>query len=94
MNKRPKLREPIKVFVYGQFHRLLQLELHPIRNLLAALKDKEWISRKDSTELPTDLHTFSGEARRITSSMVRHSACNTLGKQYSSGDGPYSFLRN
>ena len=70
VNKRPKLREPIKVFVYGQFHRLLQLELRPLRSLLAALKEKKWVSRKDSTQLPTDLHIFSEEARCIADSMV------------------------
>lgn len=94
VKKRRNLREPVEVFVYGQFHRSLQLEMRPYRSLLAALKDKDRISRKHTTDLPTELHPFSGKARRVTDSMVRQNACNTLGKQHSSCDGPYSFLRN
>lgn len=71
--KRPKLREPMKVFVYGQFHRLLQLELCPLRSLPAALKDREWISRQHAianrlSHLLRESQThygFNGQTQRL-----------------------------
>ena len=87
------------VMMCGCSHRFLQLTLGPPGSFLAALEDYKRIQRRGNSTLPVDLFNVAQEARCTDCniailSIVRHNACNTLRKQNSPSNGPYSFLRN